>query len=267
VEASSPYSGIGSGPSFSSVDTVTILNGFFDCSSLGSTFCFNGTSLSFQDGSTSAITNLQTVGPSSPSQISGSPSLYFEYLSNSSREGLTGFPILHLGSISFASLTMYNLTVRQEDGDGPRFEREVMFNGSRSRGCAFTVGSVGSYRIFFSSVWRPLRGRLAHDGILLLSASGAYDSYYSADPIYLPTESPAASLTPKPTATGSRTLTLSATPSSSPKLSSSPKPSSIPTAGDPEDRFGWRRFLDRLRLWFWGFLLLRSSGGFIGVTG
>jgi hypothetical protein len=65
---------------------VTVINGFFDCSALNDTFCFNSSSLTFQDGDIRAITDYRTVGPSSRSEISGFPSLYFEYISKSSLE-------------------------------------------------------------------------------------------------------------------------------------------------------------------------------------
>jgi hypothetical protein len=68
LQASPPYSGIGAGP-FSSPESLVILGGFFDCSALTSTFCFNSPSLTFEDGVTTAITNFLTVGPSSQSQI------------------------------------------------------------------------------------------------------------------------------------------------------------------------------------------------------
>jgi hypothetical protein len=89
-------------------------------------------------------------------------------------------------------------------------ERQVTFNASRSPGCAFTVGSVGNYSIAFNSISPPSSGRLGHDGIPLFSASGPYDNWYSAAPLYFPTDSPHATATSSRTPTGSRTLTSSA---------------------------------------------------------
>jgi hypothetical protein len=113
LHASAPYPGIGT-----QRDTVMIFNGIFDCSAINASACFNSSSLTFQDGNITAITNYQTVGPSSQSQVYGLPSLYFEYLSNSSREELIGIPILHLDAIQLGNLGIYTLTIRQEEANG-----------------------------------------------------------------------------------------------------------------------------------------------------
>jgi hypothetical protein len=168
---------------------VTILNGFFDCSALTSTFCFRSTALTFGDGFTDVTTGYQTVAASSNSRISGSPSLYFEYIADSSREGLTGLPILHLAPIRFPYSTIYTLSARQKDEKGAGFEREVIFDGGRSRGCAFTVDSVANYTISFQSVSPASSGRLEHGRVSSFFAAGLYDNLYSADAFLFATES------------------------------------------------------------------------------
>jgi hypothetical protein len=186
------------------------MNGFFDCSALNDTFCFNSSSLTFQDGDVRAITNYRTVGASSSSAISGFPSLYFEYVSNSSVEGLVGLPIVHLESISLYIAAIYGLSIRRDGGNDGGFERELVFDRTRSRGCAFTVGSVGNYSIFFSSASPPLRGRLWHDGLFSFFAGDPYHDLYSAVPFYFSTESasslatPTSSATPPSTPSGTR---------------------------------------------------------------
>jgi hypothetical protein len=179
VRTSSAYSGIGSGPFSSSQDTVTIVNGLFDCSALHSSSCFNSSSLTFQDGSTKAVTDYLTVGPSTRSTVRGSGSLHFEYLSASTPELMEGVPMLHLDSISLPYPTFYTLKIMEEVANGVGFERELLFDSSHSRGCAFTVGSVGNYNIFFSSSSPESSGRLGHDGIVSFFAASPSDNFFS----------------------------------------------------------------------------------------
>jgi hypothetical protein len=218
LRAVSPYAGIGTTGFSPSTDTVTIVNGFFDCSALNSTFCINSNALIFRDGSTTAITTYRTVCPSSESRILGFAHLYFEYLSLSSPEHLTGLPILHLESISFAYRTVYTLSIMLAVKDDERFERELIFNATRSRGCAFTVGSLGNYSIFFKSASPPSSGRLEHDGIQSFFAAGPYDTLYSAAPVNFPSESVHATATGShtPPSTQALTPTSAKTPTSQP---------------------------------------------------
>jgi hypothetical protein len=65
-------------------------------------------------------------------------------------------PVLHLDSIALYA-TMFRFEITQEDGNRRGFEREVAFNASRAKGCAFTVGSVGNYSIAFSAIERAAR--------------------------------------------------------------------------------------------------------------
>jgi hypothetical protein len=90
VRSLSSHAGIGFGPA-RGTGPITVFNGFFDCSGVSANSCFNSSSLTFRDGNATAITNYRTVGPSSNSQVSGSSSLYFEYLSDSNRELLQVF--------------------------------------------------------------------------------------------------------------------------------------------------------------------------------
>jgi hypothetical protein len=182
----SSYSGIGSGPATSiggsSIDNLTIHGGFFDCHALTSGVCFNASLLTFAGGSTMAITSGRTMTASSSPfgwQIIGLPNLYFEYLSNSSDEGLTSIPLIHLESIELTSEAVYYLTISRIAGNEPGFEREVIFNGLRARGCAFSVGSPGNYSILIRSTEPEFRGRLVHDGIPSFLVSESSDSFYS----------------------------------------------------------------------------------------
>jgi hypothetical protein len=228
LQGSPGYPGIDTG------DNLTIVNGFFDCSTIDSSFCFNSSALTFQNGSATAITNYSTVGPSFQSLISGSSSLYFEYLSDSSQEWLSGLPMLHLKSISFFYSTIYALTIRQEGESDIRFERELIFNASRSRGCAFTVGGIGNYSIFYNSTSPPSQGRLGHDGLLFFSVSGPYDNVYSAVPVSFGTATSSetiavtpgpgmtASLSPEKTSVVTRTSTGPRTATSSEEMTATP---------------------------------------------
>jgi hypothetical protein len=187
---------------------VTIWNGLFDCSAINWTVCFNSSSLTFATGSIIAITNYNIVGASSTSRVVGSPELYFEYVSNSTEEGLTGLPLIHLESIPFGHRTVYTLRIDGFDSDNHDFHREVQFDGNRSRGCAFSVNSVGNYSVSFESIesWIPhFSGFLGHDGIPLFSANDLNDNFYSSV-IVLPANATATS-TPFPTAAISGTPT------------------------------------------------------------
>jgi hypothetical protein len=50
------------------------------------------------------------------SPISGSPSLFFEYLSTSLLEGMSSIPLIHLESIDLPSPAIYRLVIRQIGG-------------------------------------------------------------------------------------------------------------------------------------------------------
>jgi hypothetical protein len=175
------FSGVGFGPSRGSgsgVGDLTIRNGRFDCGGLNSTDCFDATSVTFGPGSTVAFTGSTTVV--SPGwTVSGSSELYFEYLSGSSQERPEAVPLIHLASISFPVAGVYFLTVSQVEGSSPGFERVVEFNYSRSQDCAFSVPSVGKYQIAFRLVSGSVSGRLACDGLVDFSVSGAVDNFYS----------------------------------------------------------------------------------------
>jgi hypothetical protein len=225
LQASFPWAGIGSGPFSSVLDTVTISGGFFDCSAIDSTFCFNAGSLTFQGGSMSAITNYRTVGPSIQSLISGSPDLYFEYISHSSRESLTGLPILHLESISFPYSTVYSLRIQRESETGVGSERELTFDANRSRGFAFTVDSVGNYSIIFNSLPPESSGRLGHDGVLSFFASDPSDNLYSEVRYYFRTESPHLSATIPLTPTSAKTMTATSSERKTELPAQTPAPS------------------------------------------
>jgi hypothetical protein len=164
------------------------------------------------------------------------PSLYFEYMSNSSLEGLTGAPILHLASTSLAISTLYRLSIWREDESGGRLERDLIFDGSRSQGCAFTVGSVGNYSIFFNSISPRLSGQLLHDGLFSFFAAGGWDNLYSAVPFYSPEGSAPRSTIPR-TVTSSETPPLTSNQTMTPTSSGSitPIPSHRVTPRSSED--------------------------------
>jgi hypothetical protein len=123
----------------------------------------NGTAIGFGTGSAIAITSGEVVGASSDWQISGSPQLYFEYLSNSIQEELTNLPLIHLESISLPHAAVYKLRISRVDGSNPGFVREVEFDTTRARRCAFSVPEVGSYTISFESTSPVSGGSLEHE--------------------------------------------------------------------------------------------------------
>jgi hypothetical protein len=99
-----------------------------------------------------------------------------------------GLPILHLDSISLPYSAIYTLRVREESENGVGFERDLIFNGSRATGCAFTVGPMENYTVFFNSVFPESSGRLGHDGMDSFGVFGAYDNFYSPVTFYSATE-------------------------------------------------------------------------------
>jgi hypothetical protein len=174
-------SAVASATSF--VSRLIIYRGFFDCASLKSTDCFSG-SLTFANDSTIALTDRQTVGTSSRTQISGSPELYFQYIAKSAREGLASLPLLHFESITFPYSTVYNLTIRGISK--PAFERTVQFDARLLRGCAVSVPDIGNYTILFNSSLGDVSGVLVHDGDRIFPVSGFYDNFYSNVSYYTP---------------------------------------------------------------------------------
>jgi hypothetical protein len=112
----SSTSGIGIGDS-SSVESLMIGSGFFNCSALNNALCFNSDSLSLNNGSITVITSYTRVGPSSQDvNIVGKPELYFGYLSKSSKEEFRGISLVHLESIASAVGTTYNLSISETEG-------------------------------------------------------------------------------------------------------------------------------------------------------
>jgi hypothetical protein len=195
------YSGIGLGPS-ASVDSLTIRSGFFDCSAVTSKACFDAESVTFANGSAVVVSGFGTVVHSTSSGVSGSPNVYFEYLSASSAEESLKMPLLHLESISLPHPTIYRLTIRRSALDDPGEEvQQIAFNKSRSRGCAFSVGSVGNYSIRFTSELPRLQGLLHHNGDFDFSADAERDTLYLnvdylPDATLPPTSSSTAQFTP-----------------------------------------------------------------------
>jgi hypothetical protein len=116
--------------------------------------------------------------------------LYFEYLSNSSSEGQTSIPLIHLESIEMPSRAVCQLRISRIQGNESVMEREVEFNGIRSRGCAFTVSEIGNYSLVLRSSEPELFGCLVHDGIDSFSAGEPSDNLYSSVQFFSPAPSP-----------------------------------------------------------------------------
>jgi hypothetical protein len=143
------------------------------------------------------IAGKSTVVSSTGWEISGSANLYFEYVPISSKEAnLAGLPVIHLGDISLpyrsvSALIIHRLDNGNNDNNKGTFEREVIFNGTRSRGCAFSVGAVGNYSVSFEMVLSGVVGRLRQNGSLSFGAGLRGDNFFPiADFALLPTRSP-----------------------------------------------------------------------------
>jgi hypothetical protein len=152
-------------------------DGFFDCSALENKPCFNVNSLTLNNGSITVITNSTQIGPSFQTvNIVGNAELYFEYLSESSKEEFTGIPLIHLDSISLPSVSLYKLMIEEIKG---KHEREIIFDAGRLQGCGFSVESVGNYSISVESDPSEWKGHLVHNESLVFSVNGSWDNFYS----------------------------------------------------------------------------------------
>jgi hypothetical protein len=196
---SASSSGIGSA---SRVTTeLTIRDGLFDCGAMERP-CFNATTVKFDNGSVTVITNYSSVWSSSQSRKSGDPQLYFEYISNSLPEPLTGISLLHMQSIRLPSPAIYAFKIGQITGNDDGIRRTLFFNSSRSRGCALSLQSTGNNSISFDSAAPELSGRLHHDGDFIFRADQSSDNLYSQADYWLsPTVTPVQS---SPMVTASR---------------------------------------------------------------
>jgi hypothetical protein len=142
-------------------------------------------------------------------------------------------PILHLDSIPFPYATIYRLTIhRSEESDSPT-ERELIFDSGRSRGCAFTVGSIGNYSIFFSSISPESSGQLRHDGVATFFAAGGFDNFYSNVQVLVqPTASQAMTRTPSDSI--ARSKSEAGRPTASEAIAATPSETIVaPPSGSP----------------------------------
>jgi hypothetical protein len=187
------------------------------------------------NGSTVVIGNRQRVTTSSGWIVSGLPTLYFEYLSRSSREAVSSIPMIHLESIALPYPAVYVFTVSRIIGEQLVFEREVEFNGSCSRGCAFSVSSIGNYSVEFRSTDPEFAGRFLHGGSQSFAAAEPSDNFYSDVQLLSTTHRPSSTPRPSPTATSSPPPSLTASASPLPSLTPirSPVPSITPEATAP----------------------------------
>jgi hypothetical protein len=234
--------GVGFGAS-KSVPSLAIQGGIFDC--IAASVCFSATSVTIGNGSTVVITGQQSVVTSSGWDISSQATLNFEYLSGSSVEAnLTGLALIHAGSVLLPYSGLYALRIERLDGSGD--VREIVFNGTRASGCAFSVGSVGSYAIYFESVLPGVIGRLHHIEIFSFDAAVLGDNFFSVANYRL--LATMASGTPPVTEPASVAVTLSVTktiPSTRPQTPTATRSVSasaivwtaIATSSDP----AWRR--------------------------
>jgi hypothetical protein len=144
-------------------------------------------SLTFAPGSIRAITSSGIVGSPSNSQASEPAELYFEYLSESTRERLIGVPLIHFESISFPFPAVYTLKVIGIDDSNQDFSDDIVFDATPFRGCAFSVRSIGNYTVFFESAVPAASGVLAHDEIGSFAADESSDNFYLAVHVLEPT--------------------------------------------------------------------------------
>jgi hypothetical protein len=190
------------------------------------------------NGSTVVITAQQALVSTTGWAFSDRANLHFEHLSDSAKETkLAGVPVIHIGSLFLPYSALYALIIERRDANGNPggFEREVIFNGTRANGLAFSVGSLGNYSISFRSVLPGVVGRLHHNESFAFNADLLGDNFFSfAEYLLLPTlptESHTATESPPSSAprTPSVTETLSVTETPSPTATvSPPSPSASP---------------------------------------
>jgi hypothetical protein len=176
--------GIGAG---SSLGRLTIHNGAFDCTAVTAGACLSGSAVVIGTGSSVVIAGSETVLGSPNTTIEEDAEAYFQYVGNSSEEQFEGIPMIHVGSILLPYPTLYALTI----GDDGGFEREIIFDGNRFQGGAFSVPSIGKYSLAFRSVGPGVNGILHHNASGSFGATRLGDNFYSiADYTLLSTPNP-----------------------------------------------------------------------------
>jgi hypothetical protein len=99
--------------------SITVLNGFFDCSAAAE--CFSASAVRIGNGSTAIVSGVQKVVSFTGWEIAEGANLCFEYLSTSTREEhLTGHTMIHLGSIFLPYPAVYALEIQKLDGEDNR---------------------------------------------------------------------------------------------------------------------------------------------------
>jgi hypothetical protein len=178
----------GTGDSSSSVSALSIVGGTVWTASTGGAAIGAIPTIDISNGSIVGTTALAQIGPAAWT-ISGSPEFSFDYSRESSRENLTGIPLLHFGSLSLPNRTVCLLTIREISGT---FERTVVFDGTRATGCVFSVPRVGMYRVSIELASPPIRALLGHGGDLSFAVNEVADNFYESVEAVLATATPIA---------------------------------------------------------------------------
>jgi hypothetical protein len=175
--------GIGFGVS-GAVESVRIESGVFDCNAVEGA-CLSWDWVRLGEGLTTVITGQRSFVSGDSWNISEKAHLYFEYVTSSVREGnLTKPPFVHVRAIGRPYPDVYGLRIQSADTER---NFEVIFNGTGSQGCGFSVGEIGDYSMWFTSAGTGVFGRLEHNGSSLFDACSRGDNFFpDADYVLLP---------------------------------------------------------------------------------
>jgi hypothetical protein len=175
-----------------------------------------GQSVTFNNGSMTMVTGASKMIDFSTVKFSASSEIYTIYTGTSSKESMTGLPIIHVQFATSLPYRISHLVMRSSLSEA--IVREVLFNSTAHRGFAISVPSTGSYTFTGTSdeaFWCRL---LVLNDATTFAASTKADTFYDGvritedEVVCPPTRTPLATHTPLVTATAR------ATESSSPKL-------------------------------------------------
>jgi hypothetical protein len=159
---------------------LTIGSAHIDCGPIGSNTCLRSSSVTFDNGSFSAITGAGKLLDVDTVQFSELSELYVIYTWQSERESFRGLTLIPIESLRLDCNLTYELTVSGADSTNHDFDRTVTFNSIIGRGFSISVPSIGNYSLKYKSNSSDASsyGYLTHDGFTSFSAFDQDDTFY-----------------------------------------------------------------------------------------
>jgi hypothetical protein len=159
---------------------LTIGSPHIDCGPIRSNTCLRSSSVTFENGSFSAVTGAGKLFEVDTVKFSEFSELYVIYIGQSEREAFRGLPLIHIESLRFDCNITYEVTVSGADSTNLDFHRTVSFDSIIGRGFGISVPSIGNYtiRYKYNSTDASSYGYLTHDGLTAFSAFDQDDTFY-----------------------------------------------------------------------------------------